>query len=135
MSSSKQFTVLVVGDKGVGKTTFIKRITTGAFDSEYAPTEIPQTHTIQCCTSDGPVILNLIDGATDNTEAEAILILVRPTLAIQQACCHASQSPRRPMVVCINDGTDRPMSTQSLEKIRKTATLMIGPTCHASAEL
>ncbi|KAJ7636673.1 GTP-binding nuclear protein RAN [Roridomyces roridus] len=43
-SDTRKFKLLLVGDSGTGKTTFIKRHTTGDFESAYNAMLFPQTH-------------------------------------------------------------------------------------------
>jgi GTP-binding nuclear protein Ran len=47
MSAAPQHKVLIVGDSGVGKTTYLKRYQTGDFEKNHIPTEIASVYPIE----------------------------------------------------------------------------------------
>jgi GTP-binding nuclear protein Ran len=55
--------LVLVGDGGVGKTTFVKRHQTGEFEKRYIPTLGVQVSTLQFETSCGPLKFNIWDTA------------------------------------------------------------------------
>lgn len=58
-----QFKIVLVGDGGVGKTTFIKRHQTGEFEKRYIATQGVEVSSITFATSHGPIKLNIWDTA------------------------------------------------------------------------
>jgi GTP-binding nuclear protein Ran len=59
-----EFKVILVGDRGVGKTTFFKRRTTYAeFEKKYMCTKGPETSPITFYTNHGPIKITLWDTA------------------------------------------------------------------------
>lgn len=58
-----EFKVVLIGDGGVGKTTFIKRHRTGEFERRYIATQGVEVNSITFFTSHGPIKLNLWDTA------------------------------------------------------------------------
>jgi len=58
-----RFKVILVGDGGVGKTTFVKRHKTGEFERKYVATMGVEVHPISFYTTHGEVILNCWDTA------------------------------------------------------------------------
>ena len=58
-----QFKIVLVGDGGVGKTTFVKRHLTGEFEKRYIATIGAEVHPLVFHTSRGPIMLNLWDTA------------------------------------------------------------------------
>ena len=61
MSINKQYTILVVGDKGVGKSTYIKRLSTGIFLTEHKSTEELVTTECKFYTTGGIITINLVE--------------------------------------------------------------------------
>jgi GTP-binding nuclear protein Ran len=55
--------LVLVGDGGVGKTTFVKRHQTGEFEKKYIPTMGVQVSQLQFQTTLGPLIYNIWDTA------------------------------------------------------------------------
>jgi GTP-binding nuclear protein Ran len=58
-----KFKLLLVGDGGTGKTTFVKRHKTGEFEKKYVATMGVEVHPISFHTNLGPVIFNCWDTA------------------------------------------------------------------------
>lgn len=69
LSQAKQVTpvaeykIVLVGDGGVGKTTFVKRHQTGEFEKKYIATQGVDVSSIVFYTNHGPIKLNLWDTA------------------------------------------------------------------------
>ena len=57
------FKLVLVGDGGVGKTTFVKRHLTGEFEKKYVATLGVEVHPIKFQTNRGPVLFNVWDTA------------------------------------------------------------------------
>ena len=60
---SPSFKIVVVGDGGVGKTTYIKRHLTGEFERRYIATIGVEVHPMAFYTNYGPVKFNVWDTA------------------------------------------------------------------------
>uniref|UniRef100_A0A2P2IAB2 GTP-binding nuclear protein n=1 Tax=Hirondellea gigas TaxID=1518452 RepID=A0A2P2IAB2_9CRUS len=58
-----QFKLILVGDGGVGKTTFVKRHRTGEFEKKYVATLGVEVHPLQFFTNLGPIVFNCWDTA------------------------------------------------------------------------
>ena len=58
-----EYKLVLLGDGGVGKTTFIKRYITGEFDREYTPTNGVEVSTAVFYTNFGPVRFIIWDTA------------------------------------------------------------------------
>lgn len=58
-----QFKLLLVGDGGVGKTTFVKRHLTGEFEKKYIATVGVEVHPLQFHTNRGALQFNVWDTA------------------------------------------------------------------------
>lgn len=58
-----QFKVVLVGDGGVGKTTFVRRHQTGEYEKKYIATQGVEVSSITFSTSHGPIRLNIWDTA------------------------------------------------------------------------
>lgn len=56
-----QFKILLVGDGGTGKTTFVKRHLTGEFEKKYIATIGVEVHPLTFSTNRGPICLNVWD--------------------------------------------------------------------------
>ena len=54
-----QFKLLLVGDGGVGKTTFVKRHMTGEFEKRYVATIGVEIHPLEFTTNRGPIVFNV----------------------------------------------------------------------------
>jgi GTP-binding nuclear protein Ran len=61
--NTPRFKLILVGDGGVGKTTFVKRHQTGEFEKKYVATMGVEVHPLPCYTNLGPVIFNCWDTA------------------------------------------------------------------------
>lgn len=62
-SEVPNFKLVIIGDGGVGKTTFVKRHMTGEFQKPYIPTKGADVHNITFSTSRGPVTFTIWDTA------------------------------------------------------------------------
>ncbi|CEP03523.1 GTP-binding nuclear protein [Plasmodiophora brassicae] len=58
-----QFKIILVGDGGVGKTTFVKRHLTGEFERRYIATMGVEVHPLKFSTNFGTIIFNVWDTA------------------------------------------------------------------------
>lgn len=58
-----EFKVVLVGDGGVGKTTFVRRHQSGEFEKKYIATQGVEVSSITFYTTHGPIRLNLWDTA------------------------------------------------------------------------
>jgi len=56
-----EFKLVLVGDGGVGKTTFVKRHRTGEFNGKYVPTLGVEVTRLQFNTNCGPIVFNVWD--------------------------------------------------------------------------
>lgn len=54
---------MLVGDGGVGKTTFVKRHLSGEFEKKYVPTLGAEVHPMPWTTNRGKLIFNVWDTA------------------------------------------------------------------------
>eukprot|EP01132_Coremiostelium_polycephalum_P003632 gene3632-4523_t len=61
--STPSIKLVLVGDGGVGKTTFVQRHNTGAFESRYIPTLGVQVHQLPFYTNVGKILFNVWDTA------------------------------------------------------------------------
>lgn len=57
------FKVVLVGDGGVGKTTFVKRHISGEFEKRYLATMGVEVHPLKFYTNYGEIIMNVWDTA------------------------------------------------------------------------
>jgi GTP-binding nuclear protein Ran len=57
------FKLILVGDGGVGKTTFVKRHLTGEFEKKYIATLGVEVHPLKFFSTRGPIIFNIWDTA------------------------------------------------------------------------
>ena len=58
-----EFKLVLVGDGGVGKTTFVKRHLTGEFEKKYIPTLGVEVHPLKFTTNCGVICFNVWDTA------------------------------------------------------------------------
>ena len=61
MKQSKSYKILIIGDGGVGKTTYVKRLRTGEFTKRYVATLGVEVHPLQFETTKGTRVLNMWD--------------------------------------------------------------------------
>lgn len=57
------FKLVLVGDGGVGKTTFVKRHISGEFEKKYVATVGAEVHPMEFTTSRGKIMFNVWDTA------------------------------------------------------------------------
>merc|ERR1719399_712136 len=62
-AGTPEFKLLLVGDGGVGKTTFVKRHLSGEFEKKYIPTVGVEVHPLLFHTTRGPICFNVWDTA------------------------------------------------------------------------
>ena len=58
-----QFKLVLIGDGGVGKTTFVKRHLTGEFEKKYVATVGAEVHPLKFSTNCGEILFNVWDTA------------------------------------------------------------------------
>lgn len=63
MTEAVTFKLVLVGDGGVGKTTFVKRHLTGEFEKKYVATLGVEVHPLGFTTNRGPITFNVWDTA------------------------------------------------------------------------
>ena len=76
-----QFKLVLVGDSGTGKTTFVKRHLTGEFEKKYVATLGVEVHPLIVYTNRGPIKCNVWD-----TAARRSLGGLRSGYSIQAQC-------------------------------------------------
>lgn len=69
-----QYNIAVVGARGVGKTSFLTRWSTGNFHSEYVPSD-NFAQSIKVTTTQGPVTFNCREYTTIPKNADGIIIM------------------------------------------------------------
>ena len=62
-SNDKTFKLILVGDGGVGKTTYVKRHLTGDFEKKYVATLGVEVHPLKFRTTHGTITFNIWDTA------------------------------------------------------------------------
>ena len=62
-AAAPEFKLILVGDGGVGKTTFVKRHLTGEFEKKYVATLGVEVHPLGFHTNRGPIKFNVWDTA------------------------------------------------------------------------
>ena len=60
---SQDIKLIIVGDGGVGKTTFVKRHLTGEFEKKYIATQGAEVHPMEFSTTKGKITFNVWDTA------------------------------------------------------------------------
>ena len=63
MQEVPSFKLVLVGDGGVGKTTFVKRHVSGEFEKKYVATVGAEVHPMDFTTTRGPIKFNVWDTA------------------------------------------------------------------------
>ena len=61
--TQREFKIILVGDRGTGKTTFIKRFTTKYIEPKYMPTHGILVNPITFNTNKGDILMNVWDPA------------------------------------------------------------------------
>ena len=61
MESAEVLKIVIIGDGGVGKFTFIKRHLTGEFEKKYLPTMCAEVHPMNFFTTRGELKLEVWD--------------------------------------------------------------------------
>ena len=67
-----EFKLILVGDGGVGKTTFVKRHLTGEFEKKYVATLGVEVHPLLFHTNRGPIKFNVWDTAGQEVSIEEV---------------------------------------------------------------
>ena len=67
-----EFKLIIIGDGGVGKTTFVKRHLTGEFEKQYIPTVGANVHPMDFNTNYGKIRFNTWDTAGQEKLGEEI---------------------------------------------------------------
>ncbi|KAJ6482523.1 GTP-binding nuclear protein RAN [Mycena sanguinolenta] len=76
-SPSSTFKLILVGDRGTGKTTFLKRYLTGEFQKRYIATPSAEVHPITFTTNHGPVSFDVWDTVGQELSTFGILLVRR----------------------------------------------------------
>ena len=61
--NTNRFKVFLVGDGGVGKTSYVRRLGTGMYSSQYNATIGVEIHPLEIPTKDGTLALDIWDTA------------------------------------------------------------------------
>ena len=69
-----EFKLILVGDGGVGKTTFVKRHLTGEFEKKYVATLGVEVHPLLFHTNRGPIKFNVWDTAGQEVSLFRLLL-------------------------------------------------------------
>jgi len=75
--SAPEFKLILVGDGGVGKTTFVKRHLTGEFEKKYVATLGVEVHPLVFHTNRGPIKFNVWDTAGQEVGREFCVVVVK----------------------------------------------------------
>lgn len=70
-----EFKLILVGDGGVGKTTFVKRHLTGEFEKKYVATLGVEVHPLIFHTNRGPIKFNVWDTAGQEVSGKIVALL------------------------------------------------------------
>ena len=100
------FTICVLGEKGVGKTTFLHRHVTGHFNGVYTPTHAPQMYNLHWQTNYGKVSFHVWDGESDKHQAVIIMFDLTTPSSYQNVKSwiesSAYDTESAPFVICGN---------------------------------
>lgn len=124
--------VLLLGDGGVGKTTFVKQYCIGEFVSRYIPTRGVEEHSLQFNTNKGFVNVNLLDVEGQDyyrgsryayTKADAALVFFDLTSRVtynnhfEWISTFKIRSPNKPFVIVGNkcDVYDRKVKPETIQ--------------------
>jgi len=75
-----EFKLILVGDGGVGKTTFVKRHLTGEFEKKYVATLGVEVHPLIFHTNRGPIKFNVWDTAGQEVSLFVLTCFTRSAL-------------------------------------------------------
>ena len=132
-----KFKVVLIGDGGVGKTTFINRHRTGEFTTKYSPTMGVEVSVLNFYTNIGEVVLNIWDCAGQEKYgglrdgyyigADATIIMCDVTSKVTCRSIHnwykdlSKVKDDIPIVLCGNksDCKDRKVSTEDMLLYKK----------------
>lgn len=67
---SVEFRVLLVGERGVGKTALLQRHLTGEFSQEYAPTQNPEESAVRLQTNCGNITFRILETAVEKLDED-----------------------------------------------------------------
>eukprot|EP01034_Spumella_vulgaris_P023177 gene23177-29371_t len=81
-SAIPEFKLILVGDGGVGKTTFVKRHLTGEFEKKYVATLGVEVYPLKFYTSCGPIQFNVWDTAGQEKFGQCAIIMFDVTSRI-----------------------------------------------------
>jgi GTP-binding nuclear protein Ran len=103
---SKQYTILVVGDEGMGKSAYIKRLTTGVFLTEHKSTKGLATTECKFYTTEGVITLNLVEcppsAKVEDLKADGAIVLFDIVRTMYAAEWLNKLPTNMPVVFCRN---------------------------------
>ena len=143
-SSVKQFKVVLVGDGGVGKSTYLKRLLTGEFEKKYIATLGVEVHPLHFRTNYGDIVFNVWDTAGQEKYRglkEGYYIMADACIAMFDCTNRLSEKnverwitdvkrvvPNSPLVVCGNKADIAPKPHSEISKVA-TAFFTSAKTC------
>ena len=112
MTTNVTYKIILTGEKGVGKTAFLRRHLTGQFHSDYEPTLEMESHILKFNTNHGPMTLdiqdggNFDDGCYKSTNAAICMFDLTSPETYRQTKNEANQLllilPELPIIICGN---------------------------------